>query len=234
MFTRIVWLCAVLLTSACASTGPVGTGPGITVVDTLPAPTRADYIKATRAYLVGPFDTLQIDVFGVEDLQRQVQVDASGRLTFPLIGVIDAAGQTPMEIADEIEGRLKGRFVRDPQVTVSLEETVSQRITVDGQVAKPGLYPAIGRLTLLRAVATAGGITDDADDEDVVVFREVEGQRLVGLYNLEGIRRGNYVDPEVFPNDVVIVGDSPERDLFDEILRVVPLITTPLILLLRN
>ena len=234
MFSRFSPVVAAFLLSACVSTQPVGTDPNITVVDTMPAPTRSDLVAATRPYLVGPFDTLRIDVFGVEDLQRQVQVDASGQLSFPLIGVLDVVGSTPTDIATEIERRLRGRFVRDPQVTVNLVETVSQVLTVDGEVDKPGLYPVVGRMTLMRAVAQAGGTSEDANLEDVIIFREVEGQRLAGLYNLKAIRRGNYGDPEVYPSDVIIVGDSPQRRLFETILETAPLLTTPLILLLRN
>ena len=234
MFRNCVSFCAALLLASCVSAQPVGTGPDVVRMDTLPPPTRADYLDSSRAYLVGPYDKLQIDVFGVEELAREVQVDASGRISFPLIGVIDAAGRTPLEVAGVIEDRLRGNYVRDPQVTVNLEESLSQQITVDGQVAKPGLYPVIGRMTLVRAVAVAGGTADYANLQDVVVFREVDGQRMVGLYNLRGIRRGNYADPDIYPNDIIIVGDSPQRRLFDDIAKAAPLITTPLILLLRN
>lgn len=221
--------------SACASVPPLG-GAGVEVVSgtELPSPTRTDLATSTRPYLIGPYDKLTIDVFGIDELKRQVQIDASGRLSFPLIGVVEAAGRTPDEVADEIENRLRGAYVRDPQVTVNLEQTVSQVITVDGEVARPGLFPVIGRMTLMRAVATAGGVDEYANLEDVVIFREVEGQRLVGVYSLKGIRRGNYPDPEVFANDVIIVGDSPTRRMIDQILGLGPLLTTPLIVALRN
>lgn len=213
----------------------LGGSPDVTVVstDTMPAPSRNDLTAATRPYLIGPYDRLTIDVFGIEDLSKSVQIDASGRLSFPLIGVVEASGKPPGELAGVIEERLRGRFVRDPQVTVNLVETVSQVITVDGQVIKPGLYPVVGRMTLMRAVATAGGVGEFAKLEDVVIFRKVEGQQLVGLYNLEAIRRGNYPDPEVYANDVVVVGDSKARRLFRDILQASPLLTSPLILLTR-
>jgi len=226
---------AALLLAGCASTAPLG-GDGVQVLSgtEMPQPTRTDLATASRPYLIGPFDKLKIDVFGVDDLEREVQIDASGRLSFPLVGVVEAAGRTPTEVASEIEDRLRGRFVRNPQVTVNLEETVSQVITVDGQVTRPGLYPVVGRMTLMRAVATASGVSEYANLKDVVIFREVNGQRLAGLYNLEGIRRGNYGDPEVYANDVIIVGDSPQRRMFDQLLGLAPLITTPLVVALRN
>jgi polysaccharide biosynthesis/export protein len=163
-----------------------------------------------------------------------VQTDASGRISFPLAGVVEAAGRTPAEVEEILEQRLRTGFVRDPQVTVNLKETVSQVITVDGQVREPGLYPVIGRMTLVRAVATAKGTDEFAKLDDVVVFRTVNGQQYAALYNLKAIRRGGYPDPEVFANDVVVVGDSPARRFFKNALQIAPLLTTPIILLLQG
>jgi len=231
-----VTLLAVCL-AACASNQPVGLAPGMNVVNTegLPEPTREDLKTAGRPYLIGPFDKLNIDVFGVEDLSRkEIQTDASGRISFPLVGVVEAAGLTPGELATAIEGKLRGRYVRNPQVTVNLDETVSQVITVDGQVTKPGLYPVIGQMTLMRAIATAGGASEFAKLDDVVIFRTVAGKKYAGLYNLKAIRRGNYPDPEVFSSDVVVVGDSTARRLFKDILQASPLLTTPIVVLAQQ
>ena len=236
MFKKIC-VCVLLASlAACVSKPPLGNSPNLTVLTGLqmPAPTRQDLVATSRVYLIGPFDKLKIDVFGIEDLQKEVQIDASGHLSFPLIGTIEAAGKSPGELATDIETLLRSRYIRNPQVTVNLLETVSQVITIDGQVNKPGLYPVIGRMTLMRAVATSGGVGEFADLQDVVIFREVDGQRLAGLYNLEGIRRGNYADPEVYASDVIIVGDSPARRLFKDIIQAAPLFTTPLIVALRN
>jgi polysaccharide export outer membrane protein len=89
-------------------------------------------------------------------------------------------------------------------------------------------------MTLMRAVATAKGASEFAKLDDVVIFRTVKGQQLAALYNLTAIRRGNYEDPEVFANDVVVVGDSQARRLFKDALQVVPLLMTPLIIALQN
>jgi polysaccharide biosynthesis/export protein len=223
--------------SGCAGSTALGGGQNIQVMsgNELPPPTRADLFADARPYLVGPFDKLTIDVFGIAELSsREVQTDASGRISFPLAGVVEAAGRTPGEIEDIIEDRLRNRFVRDPQVTVNLKETVSQVITVDGQVKRPGLYPVVGSMTLMRAVATAEGTAEFAKLDDVVIFRTVDGKQLAALYNLKAIRRGNYEDPEVFANDVVVVGDSSARRLFKDALQIVPLLTTPLIIALQR
>ncbi len=235
MIKKFLALMCLISLSACAGPTILGRSPDVTSVsgEGLPEPTRVDLMSSNRPYLIGPFDKLKIDVFGIEDLSKEVQIDASGRLSFPLIGVVEASGLTPDELADQIEIRLQGQFVRKPEVTINLEETVSQVITVDGQVDKPGLYPVIGRMTLMRAVATAGGTSEFAKLSDVVIFRSVNGQQLAGLYNMKAIRRGNYKDPEVFANDVIVVGDSQARRLFRDLIQASPFITTPLLILTR-
>lgn len=238
----VVTLCCLAAGCSTPRLGPVSNADGaptsqVKVVNAsvLPPPGRADQIGADRPYLIGPFDRLIIDVFGISELsQREYQIDAAGSIAFPLVGTIEATGRSPSELAVEIQQRLQGRYVRNPQVTVNLKETLSQRITVDGQVNRPGLYPVIGKLTLMRAVATASGLSDYARLDDVVVFRTVEGQRYAALYNLKAIRRGVYEDPEVFANDVVVVGDSQARRLFAQALQVLPVLSSPLIIALQN
>jgi polysaccharide export outer membrane protein len=244
MVRKVTTVVTLLVLTSCAGPGQLGPAKRlgsatsdvqIANSDELPAPTRADLIEQNRPYLIGPFDKLIIDVFGIEELsKKEVQTDAGGRISFPLAGIVEAAGKTPGELEAIIEERLRGRYVRDPQVTVNLKDTVSQVITVDGQVKEPGLYPVIGRMTLMRAVATAKGVGEFAKLEDVVVFRTVGGQKMAALFNLKAIRRGYYDDPEVYANDVVVVGDSQARRIFKDALQIVPLLTTPLILLLQN
>jgi polysaccharide biosynthesis/export protein len=227
----------VSLLSSCAGSRVLGGAESVKVISgtELPQPSRTDLIAQDRPYLIGPFDKLTIDVFGIEELsKKEVQTDASGRISFPLAGVVEAAGRTPAEVEEILEQRLRTGFVRDPQVTVNLKETVSQVITVDGQVREPGLYPVIGRMTLIRAVATAKGTDEFAKLDDVVVFRTVNGQQYAALYNLKSIRRGGYADPEVFANDVVVVGDSAARRFFKNALQVAPLLTTPIIFLIQG
>lgn len=223
-----------LLAGACANQPEIGGASGLTVVHSasLPLPDRVD--NATRAYYVGPFDKLTIDVFGIDELSgKEVQIDASGRISFPLVGTLDVAGRTPGEVGSLIEQRLRGNFIRNPQVTVNLKETVSQVITIEGEVREPGLYPVIGRMTLLRAVATAKGTTEFTNLHDIVIFRTSGGQKYAALYDLRAIRNGAYDDPEVFANDVVMVGESRGRRLFRDLLSVAPLFTTPLVVALQ-
>jgi polysaccharide export outer membrane protein len=227
---------AALLIGGC-STPKIGGSEDVTVVQgaDLPPPTRLDQSSTDRAYLIGPFDKLMIDVYGVEELsKKEVQADASGRISFPLAGEIEAAGKTPAELASLIEGRLRGNYVREPQVTVNLVETVSQVVTVDGEVKEPGLYPVIGKMTLMRAIARARGTTEYAQQSHVVVFRTVENKEMAALYDLRAIRRGYYSDPEVYANDVVVVGESQARRIFSSVLQGSGLLTAPIIALVQR
>lgn len=232
----IVALSALTL-GACAKREPLQSTGSLTVVQdsaALPTPQREDLVAADRVTLIGPLDTIKVDVFGVPELSRKVQVDSSGRIALPLIGTVDARGKTSSELARAIEMGLSGRYVRDPNVTVSIESAVSQVVTVDGQVVEPGLYPVTNQMTLMRAVASARGLTEYAETDDIVILRTVDGRRMAGLYNLQAIRRGAYEDPSIYANDVVIVGDSPQRRMFRDLVAVAPLLAAPIVAIFNN
>ncbi|PXA90959.1 polysaccharide export protein [Nostoc sp. 3335mG] len=225
-----------LAVSGCAGkVKPIGGAPGLQVaqLSDLPAPTSGDRFVSGQPYVVGAFDTIEVDVYGVPDLKRTVAVDASGTFSYPLAGEVQAAGLTPRQIGEEVARKLRS-YVKDPQVTVNVTQMVSQSLTVDGQVNRPGSFPVVGRQTLMRAIAVAGGVGEYARMDDIVVFRTVQGQRYVGLYNLGAIRRGAYPDPEVYGNDIIIVGDSKERRMFRDILQVLPILTTPIIVAVQS
>jgi polysaccharide export outer membrane protein len=229
-------LAAAVLLSSCARKPPFEPGVHLTLVEAteLPAPAVALDAGGVPEYLVGPHDKLSVNVFGVPELSRDVQVDANGRFSLPLVGSVDAKGLTLAQLAHLVETRLRGRYVRDPQVSINLEEMVSQVVSVDGQVEQPGLYPVQGTMTLMRSVALARGTTEFADTSDVVIFRTVGNQEMAALYNLGAIRRGNYPDPRVYANDVIVVGDSPGRRLFKDYLQAGGLIATPIITMLNR
>ena len=230
---------AVLLASAlagCASYEPIQGSARLTVVDgssVLPAPNRGDLTAADRPALIGPLDTIQVDVFNIPDLSREMQVDASGRIAMPLAGTIDARGRTAEELAKAVETALRVRYVRNPEVTVNIKSSVSQVVTIDGQVVEPGLYPVTNQMTLMRVIASAKGLSEFARQEDVVILRTVGGRRMAGLYNVAEIRRGAYDDPPVFANDTIVVGDSPQRRLFRDVVSLSPIIAAPLIAVLQ-
>lgn len=220
-----------------SSGGQLGETGQVQVVasTSLPEPTVSDIVGRSRTYVVGPNDVLTVDVIGIEELtNREVVVDGSGRMAIPLAGYIDASGQTPEQLAGVITERLRANFVRDPRVSVNVKSAVSQIFTLDGQVARPGLYPVLGDMTLMRAIASGQGLGDFAKQDDVVVFRTVNGQDFAGVYNIAAIRRGNYADPQIYANDIVIVGDSASLRRIATLERVLPAIVAPVIYILSG
>lgn len=227
---------APLALSACGTPEQLTGRPGMTVVagNELPPPVTRDLIAPGRPYLIGPFDTISIEVFGLPELSRGAQVDSNGQMSIPLIGSINAAGKSPAELAAIVAQRLRENHVRDPQVTVNLTGSLSQTVTVDGQVHKPGIYPIQGRMTLMRAVARAEGLGDDARENYVVVFRKVQDKDMAALYDLRAIRAGSYADPDLYANDVVYVGATNARRIFGTLVTGAAILAGPIVTLLAR
>jgi len=231
---RFLFLLA-LCCAGCSSPKLVGSQEvRIVSASELPPPGLESPPAAERRYVIGPFDKLAIDVLGMPDLAREIQVDAGGHITFPFAGDIQASGKTLAELAETIEANMRNGYVRDPQVAVNVVEALSQTVAVDGQVARPGVYPIRGRMTLMRAVASAGGATEFARPEYVVLFRTVGEQNMATLYSLAAIRQGLYQDPEVYPDDVVLVGESNAKRIFRDILSASGVLAGPLAVILQQ
>jgi polysaccharide export outer membrane protein len=173
---------------------------------------------------VAPLDVVEIRVFGVDDLNGSYQVDPNGKIKFPLVGIIDAQGYTIFELASRIEEGLRNGFLRDPQVTARISEASGQQVTVEGSVAKPGMYPIRGRLTLLQAIAVSGGPSPGADPTRVVIFRTIEGRRMAAAFDLLKIRGGEVEDPVVYGNDIIVMDGNDLRQGYDDLIRSIPLI----------
>lgn len=180
-------------------------------------PQAAAQEAAQPSYRVGPFDLLQVNVFGVPELSGAAQVDGEGRLTLPLIGGVDAMGLTPPQLASALESAYGTRFVRDPSITVQVTTPQSQRLVVSGAVKEPGIFPVLGRVTLTQAVAQAKGVGDYADHSNVVVLRDIGGQQAAARFDLREIEAGRMADPELAPGDTVIVDTARARRLIRDL-----------------
>lgn len=162
-----------------------------------------------QEYRIGAGDKLNVRVFQVADLSVDaLVVDTSGEIQMPLIGSVRASERTPSQLSTEIASRLSAQYLRNPQVTVTVVEAASQKITVDGAVTKPGVYEMRGTTSLIQAVAMAEGPTRVADLTKVAVFRTVDGQRSVALFDLGAIRQGRADDPAVYGDDIIVVDTS--------------------------
>jgi polysaccharide biosynthesis/export protein len=222
-----------LALSGCASGPALVGGPTVTVIpgSELPPPTGT---RPDGAFVLGPLDKVRVRVVGLEDLNQEFQVDPGGAITFPYAGRIQAGGMTTAELTAAMEAALRRGHVRNPSVSVNLIETLSNNVTVDGEVGQPGIYPAQGSMTLMRAIARARGLTEFARARHVVVFRNVGGRDMAALYDLAAIRQGLYSDPPIYPNDVVVVGSSQARRLFRDLLSSSGLLITPIVALLQR
>ena len=183
----------------------VAGGPAV-----LPPPDGAVAIRpGDTDYRIGPQDVLDINVFQVSDLTKTVRVDTGGKILLPLVGQMNAAGRTPGELSADLVAALSKTYMRDPQVVVSVKEASSQKVTIDGAVMQPGLYPLQGPTTLIQAVALARGIDPKlANPKKVAVIRTVNSKRVTGFYNLSAIREGKAADPQIYGQDVIIIDTS--------------------------
>lgn len=175
-------------------------------------------------YRVGPQDLLDITVFGVPDLSRTVRVNSNGQISLPLIGGVRAGGHTIPELEQVIADQLAKNYLQNPQVSVFVKEFTSQRITLEGSLKNPGIYPITGKTTLLQAVAIAGGLDPLADLKGVVVFRQIDGKKMAALFDLREIRAGRSLDPQVFGDDVIVVEQSGAKSAERRFLEAVPIL----------
>lgn len=184
-----------------------------------------DMRSGPGAYRIGVLDVLSVRVFQEEELSFEtLAVDASGVINFPLIGEVEAAGKTPIQLSNEIETGLGARFIRNPQVVVSVVTSAAQRVTVDGSVTEPGVYEIAGSSSLLESIARARGTTNTAALGEVVIFRMIEGRRHGAVFNLRHIREGRAEDPQVLGGDRIVVGFSGIKGAYQDFLRAAPLL----------
>ncbi|QZD89459.1 polysaccharide export protein [Qipengyuania aurantiaca] len=218
--TRAALAASTLLLAGCFS--PSSDLPkGELAYRTMPA--ASDKIGA-QEYRIGVLDTLSIRVFQESELTfDELSVNSAGTINFPFIGEMTAIGKTPIELSREIEAGLGSRYIRDPQVVVGVVSSAAQRVTVDGEVEQPGVYEIAGTSSLLESVARARGITSVGVDDEVIIFRMINGERHGAIFDLKAIREGRADDPEVLGGDRIVVGYSALRGTWQSFLRAAPL-----------
>lgn len=210
-----------LVLAACASSGNRTAAHGITLPPPDTTAASGAYEGATD-YRVGSQDLLEISVFGVSELTHQARVNSNGMINLPLIGGVMAGGRTVPELEKELGEKYADGYLQNPQVTVFVKEYTSQRVTLEGALEKPGIYPLTGKTSLLQAVAMAGGTDEFADLEGVVLFRHIDGKRMAAAYDLTKVRRGELEDPQVYGDDIIVIERSGSKSAFREFIRSVP------------
>jgi polysaccharide biosynthesis/export protein len=215
---RLAAFAASLLLAACASRGGTATD------SVLPAADPVAAVVGQPEYRVGPSDLLAVAVFQIEDLEREVRVNNAGQISLPLIGAVPVAGLTVDQIEAELARRYGESYLQNPQVTVFVKEFASQRVTVGGAVEKPGIYPMTSRLTLLQALALAEGLKDIGSSRNVIVFRQVGGERRFARFDVKAIQDGRDADPELAGEDIVVVDTSTGKIALQNLIKLAPFV----------
>jgi polysaccharide export outer membrane protein len=150
-------------------------------------------------------DTFDVRVYGETDLSSTYRVASDGTIDFPLAGRVRVAGLRTGEIQKELTERLRNGYLKDPQVTVSMKEWNSRKISVLGQVQKPGPVAYHPHMTIVDAIALAGGFTGIAAKNSVSLRREGGGKVKTSVYRVADITAGRSSNIPVLPGDVVVV-----------------------------
>ncbi len=174
------------------------------------------------AYKIGALDVLDITVFKAPDLTRSVQVADSGTINLPLIGEVPTAGKTSRDLERDLTARLGAKYLQSPQVSVYVREYNSQRVTVEGAVKKPGVYPLRGKTSLLQFIALAEGLDKETASTNVVVFRQIGDRRQAARFDIDDIRAGKTEDPQIQQGDVIVVDTSGTKTAASYFFKALP------------
>lgn len=216
-------LCLTSILGGCANRLP-NLPKGIESSQAFPPPSQG---SETRPYIIGRSDRIAVTVFREEDLSvRDLQVDTGGNVNLPLIGEVRAIDQTAPALAARVAQLYAARYLVNPQVSVVVQQAVSQRVTVIGSVIDPGIYAIEGRTTLVNALAMAKGASRVAALDNAVIFREIGGKQVGAIFNMKHISRGEAFDPEILGNDIVVVGHSTIKAAWRDVLTAAPLLSS--------
>ncbi len=187
-------------------------------VGTFGAPDAPTVVPLEQGYRIAPLDTLSVKVFKMPDLSGDYEVDLTGQIALPLIGSVNAVDLTTAELDQRLTAKLGEKYLQNPDISVGVKSSTRRNVTVDGAVAKVGTFSVNGPMSLLQAVAQAGGPTQDANPRRVAIFRQIGGQRQSAAFDLTSIRRGEAPDPAVYAGDIIIVDGSSIKALQKRIL----------------
>jgi polysaccharide export outer membrane protein len=187
---------------AAAAEAPTRTGD----VAAVRTPARAAATTPTQPeYRIGSGDKLQINVYKEADLTQSLQVRPDGRITMPLVGDLAAAGQTPMQLQRRLADSLR-EYVANPVVTVMVVEVAERVVYVMGEVNTPGAVPLKGSMTVLQALAVAGGFKDFANKGGIKVLRKIGGDRVETIpFSYKDSLRGDAQPFYLAEGDTVVV-----------------------------
>ncbi|MEL7446184.1 MAG: polysaccharide biosynthesis/export family protein [Pseudomonadota bacterium] len=213
---------AIIGLSACASSPEPRIGPAsISPVSELG---QSEYTYARpQTYRLRTSDVLSVNVFREADLSTAaVRVGLDGNISLPLLGTLKAGGMTTAELEKDVAARLSRAGLKTPMVSVNIAEYASHLVTVEGSVAKPGVFPFQPGARLSAAIAMAEGPNRVANLNQVAVFREVDNGISVAKFDYQAVSQGTMLDPILRPNDRVVVGTSGLSVFWQDFLKTVP------------
>jgi polysaccharide export outer membrane protein len=215
-------LAAACLLAGCADKrgGPIAYNPAGFGTPDAPSVASLD-----ANYRIAPLDKLTVNVFRMKDLSGEYEVDLAGNISMPLIGEVRAVDLTTAQLDSELTRKLGEKYLENPDVSIGIKESTTRVVTVDGAVTRAGAYPALGPISLMQAVALAGGATEDANTRRVAVFRQIGGKRQAAAFDLTSIRRGEMEDPRIFAGDIVVVDGSSVKAATKQFMNSMPLLS---------
>lgn len=222
---KLVLAGLIVLFGAMLSACSEGRGGPLPYDVALQPPDAASVMPLEEGYRIAPLDKLTIKVLRMQDLTGEYNVDLAGNISLPLIGEVRAVNLTTAQLDGELTTKLGEKYLENPDVSVGIKESTSRVVTVDGAVKSAGAFPTIGPTSLMRAVALAGGVTEDANARRVAVFRSIGGQRKGAAFDLVAIRRGESPDPQIYPGDVVVVDGSAVKEAWKRVLQTLPIVS---------
>jgi len=186
--------------------------------------TRVAYRQAAPS-VISPQDTLDINVFKVPDLSaKALKVENSGSISLPLVGSVRVGGLSIGQAERLITQKLS-QYMQDPKVSVvRTDNAVSKRVTVEGEVKTPGVFPIKGNLSFLQAVAMAQGLTELANSRTVLFFRDGAQYNI----SLDLVRTGQIADPVLRGDDRIVVLKDPAKVKEKKILNYLPAVMSPI------
>jgi len=161
---------------------------------------------APSDYRIGPDDVIAVVFWREPDISGEVTVRPDGKITLPLVGEIQAAGLDPKTLEKEILSRANS-YLTEPNVAVVIRTINSRKVFVTGSVGSPGAYPITGPLTVLQAIALAGGLTEFADQKNITVLRTEGAKTVTFKFNYKDVSRGKKLEQNILlrPGDTVVV-----------------------------
>ena len=195
-------------TAALAQAAPATNAPASQPASSAPNNDTSSGTKPHDAsFVIGNDDVLAISVWKEPEISRSIPVRSDGRISLPLVGEVQAAGQTPLKLEQEIAARLKS-YIDEPEVTVIVQQINSQKFNILGMVSRPGSFPIASASTVLDAIALAGGFRDFAKQKSIYVLRQnPDGSQTRIPFNYKQVVKGQNPAQNIKlqPRDTIVV-----------------------------